>query len=320
MTDARPAAEYVLPLATDRVDPELVAYLADLVKLIDVTVVDGSPDPVREALDRVLPPAVRHIAPEPWPGGNGKVAGVMTGMRTSRHDLVVLADDDVRYDAAGLEGVVGLLSGADVVRPQNVFDPQPWHARWDTARSLINRAFGSDYPGTLGVRASVLLDAGGYDGDALFENLELLRTLRAAGALEIRADGLAVRRVPPTARHFFGQRVRQAYDDLAQPPRLVAELLLAPVLLAAARRPARLATLLVAGIAVAEAGRQRAGGTRMFPSTAALWAPAWIVERAVCVWIALLSRARGGIPYRGRRLPLAAHSVRRLAEARGAHG
>lgn len=311
-------AEYVLPLATDSVDPELVDYLTRLVRHIDVTVVDGSPPDVRAALRAALPDTVRHLPPEPWPGANGKVAGVMTGVRASRHDRVVLADDDVRYDEDALGLLVGLLDAAEVVRPQNVFEPMPWHARWDTARSLVNRAFGSDYPGTLGIRASALLAAGGYDGDALFENLELLRTLRAHGARELRADDLAVPRRPPTARHFLSQRVRQAYDDFAQPARLVAELLLAPLLLVAARRPARLAALLLASVAIAEAGRRRAGGTRIFPATAALWAPCWVLERSVCVWLAVLHRLRGGVPYRGRRVSLAAHSVRTLAR-RSAH-
>src|SRR3712207_6849145 len=48
-----------------------------------------------------------------------------------------------------------------------------------------------------------------------------------------------VRRLPPSAGHFLGQRVRQAYDDFAQPLRLTAELSILPlVLLACAlRRP-----------------------------------------------------------------------------------
>jgi hypothetical protein len=315
----RLAAEYVLPLAAADVDPELVAYLGTLVQDIDVTVVDGSPGPVRAALATALPPGVRHLTPAAWPGSNGKVAGVMTGVQGSRHERVVVADDDVRYDRAALATVVGLLDAADIVRPQNVFEPQPWHARWDTARSLVNRAFGSDYPGTFGVRAAALIAAGGYDGDALFENLELIRTLRAGGATEVRADALRVRRLPPTARHFLGQRVRQAYDDFAQPSRLVAELLLAPLLLVTARHPLRLAAVLVASIGVAEIGRRRNDGRALFPATAALWAPAWTVERAVCVWIAVLHRLAGGMPYRGRRLPLAAHSVRSIARRSAAH-
>ncbi|WP_282948878.1 glycosyltransferase [Cellulomonas endometrii] len=175
-------AEYVLPLRwqDDRGLAELAGYLERLVRWLPVTVVDGS-DPDRFAAHaRAFPPAVRHVRPDPWPGGNGKVAGVVTGLALATAERVVVADDDVRYDAETLRAVLDRLDHADVVRPQNVFDPLPWHARWDTARTLLNRAFGADYPGTLALRRTAL-GPDGYDGDVLFENLELLRTVRARG-------------------------------------------------------------------------------------------------------------------------------------------
>src|SRR5215217_4010099 len=111
----------------------------------------------------------------------GKVGGVLTGVRLASHECLVVADDDVRYDADSLARVVEGLRGADVVRPQNYFTPLPWHARWDTARMLLNRMTGGDWPGTLGVRRSVLRATNGYDGRVMFENLELVRTVLAAG-------------------------------------------------------------------------------------------------------------------------------------------
>lgn len=65
---------------------------------------------------------------------------------------------------------------------------------------------------------------GGYSTDALFEDLELVRTIRAAGGREARADDLFVRRLLYTAQHVLRQPVRQAYDSVAQPARLLAEL------------------------------------------------------------------------------------------------
>ena len=103
------------------------------------------------------------------------------------------------------------LECADVVRPQNYFEPLPWHAWIDTGRTLLNRISGGDWPGTLGVRWPILSMAGGYDGNVLFENLELVRTVKAAGGLEHSAAGIYVRRLPPSAHHFWSQRVRQAY-------------------------------------------------------------------------------------------------------------
>jgi hypothetical protein len=324
VTPVRLAAEYVLPLRwTDgRELADLVGYLSDLVGWLDVTVVDGSPEPYRARHAAVFPDGVRHRRPEPWPGVNGKVAGVVTGVRAARHEWVVVADDDVRWSADGLRRVVDLLHRADLVRPQNVFRPAPWHARWDTGRILLNRALGADYPGTYGLRRSTFLGMGGYSGDALFENLELGRTVRAAGGRELTARDLFVDRRPPTTRHFLGQRVRQAYDDLAQPARLLIEASLLPGTLAAlwwGRRPPRrrrlalAATSALAGtVALAEIGRRRAGGRAVFPGTAALWAPLWLAERAVAVWWALGCWIRGGVPYGGRRIRLAAHRPSQL--------
>jgi len=47
--------------------------------------------------------------------------------------------------ASRIDETTGLpLAGADLVGPQNFFDPLPWHARWDSARTLLNRASGGD--------------------------------------------------------------------------------------------------------------------------------------------------------------------------------
>ncbi len=90
----------------------------------------------------------------------------------------------MRYDDKSLAQTVAALATADVVRPQNYFEPLPWHARWDSGRMLLNRISGGDWPGTLGVRRSRLQATGGYDGSVMFENLELVRTVLASGGRE----------------------------------------------------------------------------------------------------------------------------------------
>lgn len=125
---------------------------------------------------------------------------------------------------------------------------------------------------------------------------------------------LYVMRRPPEVRRFLEQRVRQAYDDFAQPARLVRELALMPLAIAAVAS-GRSRALLWASlgiIAIAERGRRRAGGAAVFPRTAALWAPLWVAERAVTVWLAGVLRLRGGVKYRDMRLVRAAASVSRL--------
>ncbi|MGI8434634.1 MAG: glycosyltransferase [Nocardioidaceae bacterium] len=319
-------ATYVLPLKLSQAaDGELTSYLRRLGSMIEVIVVDGSAPDVFAAHATLWDGAVRHL-PVRSNTLNGKVAGVCDGVLAARTAYVVIADDDVRYDASMLRNVVERLADHDAVVPQNYFDPLPWHARWDTGRSLVNRAFALDYAGTLGVRREAFLVAGGYCGAVLFENLELLRTLRARGFDVHHAQDVFVARRPPEAAQFTRQRVRQAYDSLAQPGRLAMELSVLPVLSAAwlsGRRRGRATSALgvaavqvsVGAFALAEVGRRRSGGTRVFERSAALWAPLWTVERAVCSWLALASLARGGARYAGHRLGLAAHRSSALEAA-----
>lgn len=307
----------MLPIRlTSPADEELTAYLRWLSQRLEVVVADASPAPVFERHRDAWSGFATHL-PVKSTRLNGKVAGVIDGLAVASGEQVVIADDDIRYDDETLRRLVQRLRSADAVVPQNYFQPLPWHARWDTARSLLNRAVGHDFAGTVAIRRSAL-PAGEYCGAVLFENLELLRTISARGGRVEHERGLYVRREPPTAVHFWRQRVRQAYDSFAQPGRFAVELAVLPLAVSAARRPAgrrTVAALGVALVAAAEVGRRREGGARVFPATAALWTPVWVAERAVCSWVAVGWRARGGVPYAGQRLKVAAHAARDLANA-----
>ena len=320
-----PGVSYVVPLRWAGPGPieELARYLRLLATEVDeVLVVDGSPAPLFARHATALRDVARHLPPHSdLDFRMGKVNGVITGVREASRQRVVLADDDVRYDRLALRRTVGLLAKADLVRPQNYFDELPWHARWDTARSLLNRVFTGDptfpvgdFPGTLAVRREAFQASGAYDGDALFENLELMRTVRAAGGVVLTPLDLYVARRPPSAGHFFSQRVRQAYDDFAIPTRIGAFLAVPPLATRSLRRGRgrRLAAAGLASVVVAELGRRRAGGAERFPPSSSLLAPAWICERSICSWLALGAKLRGGVRYGEGRLSHSATSMRRL--------
>jgi hypothetical protein len=301
----------------------LAGYLRQLRQhCAEPIVVDGSPQPVFRANAAAWGEHAIHLAPDPAEAClNGKVAGVRTGIHLASHERVVLADDDVRYDPGSLRRTVRLLDGHDLVRPQNYFEPLPWHACWDTARTLLNRSAGRDYPGTLAVRRSRMLAMGCYDGDVLFENLELIRTVLAHGGRVASPLDLYVARLPPSASHFWSQRIRQAYDDFAIPARMATWLAIPPLLAVAGlrRKPLAPAALAALSILAAERGRQRGGGRRVFPARSSLLAPVWILERALCSWLALGQRLRlGGTRYAGQRIRVAAHSEAELRRRREA--
>ena len=318
-------ATYLLPIKRvgDAPSAELTSYLRGIAARCELVIVDGS-DPVAFAFDRAAWGSfARHEAPAAdVTGAYGKVRGVITGMRLASNERVVIADDDVRYGPAELDRAVAALDHHDLVSPQNHFEPLVWHAVWDSARSLLNRALGHDFPGTLAVRRSTFLRLGGYDGDALFENLELMRTVRAGGGSVHHALDLHVARRPPTTRHFLSQRVRQAYDEFARPASLTAALATAPAVALLAKRRAwrSIALAAVASIAVAEVGRRRDGARAAFPPASALCAPLWVLERSVTSWVAVGCRLTGGVPYAGTRLRLTAHSERALRRRLAAQG
>lgn len=305
---------YVLPLRSSVPRRDLSDYLAWLSARADVTVVDGSPPEVFATHAAWWGAAVRHVPVDPARRtAMGKVGGVLTGLDHARHDRVIIADDDVRYTDEALARMAELLDDAEVVRPQNVFSEWPWHAWWDTGRTLLARLVGGDWPGTLGVRRATLVRSGGYAGDVLFENLELVRTVQALGGREVVALDLVVPRVPPSSRHFVSQRVRQAYDELARPARLAVSLSIAPLVALFGRR----ALVPIVGFALvgAELGRRREGGRAHYPAAAVFAAPFWVAERAVTSWLAVASRILcGGVRYGDARLVRAATSRRVLRE------
>jgi Glycosyl transferase family 21 len=296
---------------------ELTDYLRRIARWCDdVIVVDASSAPIFAANQQRWRGFARHCAPDPaCTALNGKVRGVLSGLELARHDRIVIADDDVRYEQDSLHRTLGLLADHDLVRPQNYFSPRPWHAVWDTARTLINRAtVGADFPGTLALRRSSLT-TGGYDGDVLFENLELIRTVQARGGTVASPLDLYVRRAPSTRRHFLGQRTRQAYDEFATPLRMAVWLVTIPALVFSLVRGWAKAPLAAAALVVmlAERGRRRSGGSRVFPLAASALAPLWVLERGCCAWLAVLQRLRfGGVRYGDSVIRVAANSERTL--------
>jgi hypothetical protein len=316
---------YILPIksSTPNTSSELRAYIAWIAARADVIVVDGSSDEIFAAHEREWGAGVRHVAPAPdLVSPMGKVGGVLTGLRHASHEAVIVADDDVRYDDESLALVVAALATADVVRPQNYFEPLPWHARWDSGRMLLNRLTGGDWPGTLGVRRSRLVATNGYDGSVMFENLELVRTVLASGGRERVLYGAYVLRRPSTTRHFWSQRVRQAYDEIARPTRFILQLAVLPIVLVLAITGHWLAIAIGAAAVVlaAELGRRREGATRAFPASTPLFAPLWLAERALCSWLALGARIfLGGVPYRGTILHRAATPMRVLRRRYATH-
>lgn len=308
---------YILPIKWDAGQDthELTGYLESIAPHVELIIVDGSSTTNFKLHADAWAKFGRHMPPaREFQFVNGKVNGVMTGLQVARYEKVIIADDDVRYTVEQLTLMTELLEEAQLVVPQNYFAPAPWHAQWDTARTLLNRAIHHDYPGTLAVQRDFINQLGGYDGNVLFENLELMRTVQAGdGKLLYRPD-VYVERLPPSAAHFWSQRVRQAYDDYAQPLKLSFFFLLMPTLVASAYiAPLLPAALLAASIPLAEVGRRVHGGAKFFSPACSLYAPCWLLERGICTWLAMFAKLKnGGVRYNNKIISIAANPIWKL--------
>jgi len=308
---------YILPIKwnTDKGLDELSEYLCSIAAHVDLIIVDGSSMEAFNKHKFLWANYGRHLAPDSaYDFINGKVNGVLTGLQLAQYQQVVIADDDVRYELDQLQHMESLLETAHLVVPQNYFTATLWHAQWDTSRTLLNRLFYHDYPGTLAVQRDFINQLGGYDGDVMFENLELIRTVQAAGGTIMYCDAFFVKRLPPAAQHFWSQRVRQAFDDNAQPFRLAFFFMLLPVLFASTFIAWFMPfCLLMMAVVFAEIGRRKRNGQQVFALACSFYAPLWILERGICTWLALYQRLlHGGISYNGRIIRVAANPIWKL--------
>jgi hypothetical protein len=303
---------FIVPIrrvAVDAIEIERLAYYFESLYLAgcEVVVVDGSPAAVFEQHSQMWQEFAHHIRPNPkYTYLNGKVNGVHTAVDMVSCERIILADDDVRYSASDVQRMCRLLDSFEVVRPQNFIAPQPWWARLENARILINRGVlrAGDYPGTCGFRRSTMLRVGPYDGDVLFDNEEMIRHFAINRAnVNYALDFFIVKR-PPTFKKWREQRPRQAYEDFVMRAKTFGFLSVIPVTLGlGVLGNARLSVLFLVALSILSVvlsirGLFRDAAYRYFPSGSPLYAPLWICERSLSVYWAVYWKVRyGGYPF-----------------------
>ena len=315
-SNARVHATYLLPIRRVRFDPVEVETLGDYFKLLDlagceVLIVDGSPKPVFDEHRRSWRRFSRHVAPDPkYTFLNGKVNGVHTGVALASCERIILADDDIRYEAGDIKRMCHLLDRFEMVRPQNFFRPLPPWVQVETARILINRGVlrAGDYPGTCGFRRSTMNRVGPYDGDVLFDNEEIIRHFALHNSTIKYAVDFFILKKPPTFTKWLEQRPRQAYEDFVMRAKTAAFLSVLPITLALSYFQGAGAGLLLLGaislisMLIAARGLLRNAAHRFFPFSSVLFAPLWILERSISVYWSVYWRVcYGGYPF-GERL------------------
>jgi hypothetical protein len=308
---------YLLPIrrvrANEREMEEFARYFRSLARAgCEVLVVDGSRAEVFAAHERAWGDVCSHVTVNPkYTYLNGKVNGVHTGVDLAGCERIVLADDDIRYTPEDIERACELLDEHEMLRPQNYLKPLPWWARTEGARMLINRGVlrAGDYPGTCAFRRSTCLRVGHYDGDVLFDNEEIVRHFALGGARVCYARDFFILKRPPSFRKWIEQRPRQAYEDFVMRAKTALFMSLLPLvvalwLLAGARAMLGfVAFVSVTAVLVALRGLVREHAYRFFPARLILYAPLWVLERALSSYWALYWRVtRGGYPFGDRLL------------------
>jgi hypothetical protein len=315
--NAQKRCTYLLPIRRPAFCAAEARTLANYFQILDengcdVLVIDGSPEPVFRSHAQCWADVCRHAPVDRRFGYlNDKVNGIHTGLDLAAHQKIVLADDDIRYVPAQIHEACERLETHEVVRPQNFLRPLPWWAAMEASRMLINRAVlrTADYPGTCAFRRAAVKRAGHYDGDVLFDNEEMIRHFAAQGLTIDYANNLFVRKNAPRFRKWLEQRPRQAYEDfpLRAKTALFASILPIAIclqLVSGTRLTAAyLAAIAIAGVGFAARGRSKGDARKFFPAFVILFAPFWILERALSTYWAFGWRVlRGGYPFGGRLL------------------
>lgn len=300
---------YLIPLRRERVCEDEVKAFADYFRRLtevgcEVVVVDGSAPEVFAAHAHGWDGVCRHVpVSKKYTYLNGKVNGVHTGIDLASHEHIIVADDDIRYTAADITHACALLERYEIVRPQNYIMPLPWWACIESARMLILRGtlHAGDYPGTCAFRRSTCLRVGHYDGDVLLDNEEIVRHFAAKGADIICATDFFVLRQAPSLGKWIEQRPRYAYEDLGMWSKTAFFASLTPTALAlggVGGSKAALGYISFLGfgsVFLALRGLLRDGAYKYFALRTVLYAPLWVMERALATYWAFYWRVR----YRG---------------------
>ena len=301
---------YLCPIRSTYIDAEEMRDFNDYWELLsnlncEVLVVDGSPPEVFSAHKNYWSNC-RHIPVDSrYRFQNGKVNGMITGAKAAKHEYIIMGDDDIRYEPEDIQRMIRRLEEYDLVRPQNYFSPSPWWTNIDAGRILLNRAYfpEGDFPGTLGFRKTPFLISLPYDGDVLFDNEEVVKHLQNRGAEVLFDRNFFIRRKPPSFEKWLEQRPRQAYEDFVMKKRTAFFLAFLPtLLLLSASKKKKTAGFLAAAVGIFSMFRARKGRSKeveeYLPAKTLFYAPLWIFERSISIYLALYWRiTKGGYPF-----------------------
>jgi peptidoglycan/xylan/chitin deacetylase (PgdA/CDA1 family)/GT2 family glycosyltransferase len=190
-----------------------------------VVVDDGSTDGTADAVEALGLDGV-VVVRQP---NSGKPAALNTGIRTARHDVLVLVDADTVFEPDAVRRLVapladpevGAVSGNTKVSNRTGLLGRWQHLEYVVGFNLDRRMFDvldciPTVPGAIGAfRRSALDDVGGVAEDTLAEDTDLTMAVTRAGwRVAYEQSAIAWTEAPSTLRQLWKQRYRWAYGTM----------------------------------------------------------------------------------------------------------
>jgi hypothetical protein len=289
---------YIVAIETPRSDAELTTlahYFSELgVAGCDVLVLDTTAEPSFDRHSRILRWVARHESVRAQHrSAFGHVDFVRAAADRALAEKVIVTDTDVRFSTEALDATLELLDAHEAVEVQEYLDPLPWWGAIDAARMLLRRGIDPEpsdsatYAFQRGVARSLRsLPPAGESDD--------VRRLVFSGVEVLAALDVFVKREPAELREWFESRPDRASAAFTNGSKAAFFFSLVPMLvfiaLAAGIKLAAAVAALLSCSAIAIALRGRYGATQVFPLRAVFFAPLWILERSLSVYVALYDR------------------------------
>ncbi|WP_186131940.1 hypothetical protein [Burkholderia gladioli] len=287
-------------------------------KNLNLIISDNSERDVQEKLGDVCAEVGILFLANDWSGyfvENKKTLNIISAVRHSTSDYLILLDDDSEITLAVVNKIVGELNRVDCVRTSVSFSKENLTNMVDMCGIFIVNSTCKDrqFWGMQALRRSVAHHLFDVRRNTLFDELTFFRHLISRGAtFSYLADVSIVSHCDRSYTEFFEQRLRYSYENFAYPMRSCLFFSIIPIIIAASLlfgfqvMMFALACLSTISIFFSLVGWMASRKASKHSIVINLAAPLWVGLQSIFIWLALLRICLGGKEFSGSNLRYAA--------------